>query len=165
MDNLGSASPLPSGSSQEPIAGGDALLVPQSPADLEHYFDLRWRVLRAPWNQPRGSERDDREDESIHLMIRSNAGDALAVGRLHLNTPTEAQVRFMAVAPEAQKRGLGSILLRELENRARTAGAKQVVLNARATAQHFYERHGYHVEAPADRLFAAVEHWRMRKDL
>ncbi len=141
------------------------LIVPNSPADLERYFELRWRVLRAPWNQPRGSERDERENESIHMMIRSETGDALAVGRLHLNTPAEAQVRFMAVDPDAQNRGLGSSLLRALENRARAVGAKRLVLNARSTAQRFYEHHGYHVEAPAQRLFAEVEHWRMSKDL
>lgn len=164
VDNLGTLPVPPNGPSQEPITDG-ALLVPQSSADFEQYFDLRWRVLREPWNQPRGSERDDREEESIHLMIRSDAGDALAVGRVHLNTPTQAQVRYMAVAPDAQSRGFGGIVLRELEQRARAAGAKQVVLNARAAAQRFYERRGYQVEAPAERLFGEIEHWRMRKEL
>jgi ribosomal protein S18 acetylase RimI-like enzyme len=153
------------GSSLLPLIGGAVLIVPQSPADLDRYFDLRWRVLRAPWNQPRGSERDTREDESVHMMIRSEAGAALAVGRLHLNSPVEAQVRFMAVDPDAQNRQLGSTLLRALEARARDAGAKYLVLNARSTALRFYERHGYHIEAPAERLFAEVEHWRMRKEL
>ena len=140
-------------------------MVPTSADDLARYFELRWRVLRAAWKQPRGSERDDREDESIHLMVRAAAGDALAVGRLHLNSPSEAQVRFMAVAPEAQGRGLGGTVLQELESRARAAGAQCVVLNARATARPFYERHGYRVLGPAERLFSEIDHWRMRKDL
>lgn len=141
------------------------LIVPKTSADLERYFDLRWRVLRAPWDQPRGSERDDREDESIHLMLRGANGEALAAGRLHLNSPTEAQVRFMAVDPSAQGRGLGSLVLRNLEDRARQAGAKRMILNARETAQRFYEQHGYKVEAPAERLFGGVDHWRMCKKL
>lgn len=150
------------------MAGGgvpsDAvLIVPKTAADLEVYFDLRWRVLRAPWGQPRGSERDEREDESIHLMVRGANGEALAAGRLHLNSPTEAQVRFMAVDPGMQGRGLGSLVLRNLEDRARQAGAKRLILNARATAQLFYEPHGYQVEAPAERLFGGVDHWRMSK--
>jgi len=126
---------------------------------------LRWRVLRAPWHQPRGSEQDDREAESIHLMIPNAAGEPLAIGRLHLNSPTEAQVRFMAVAPHAQGRGLGSTILQELERRARQAGAASIVLNARDIALGFYERHGYTVEGPADKLFDAVPHVRMRKNL
>ena len=58
-----------------------SLVAPISGADWIKYFDLRWRVLRAPWDQPRGSERDDREDTSIHLddfyvsepLLRSDA--------------------------------------------------------------------------------------------
>src|SRR5712691_13327512 len=96
-------------------------IIPETDIDRDRYFDLRWRVLRAPWQQPRGSERDEREDESIHLMIRGTNGAALAVGRLHLNSPVEAQVRFMAVDPRWQGRGLGSTVLRELERRARVA--------------------------------------------
>ena len=142
-----------------------SLLAPETAADRERYFDLRWRVLRQPWQQPRGSERDDRENESIHLMMRASNGEALAVGRLHLNSPIEAQVRFMAVDPQWQGRGLGSAILRELERRARTAGASSIVLNARDTAQQFYERHGYRTEGPADTLFGGVAHVRMRKHL
>lgn len=152
-----------------PDSGGlppDAvLIVPKAAADLESYFDLRWRVLRAPWDQPRGSERDDREDESIHLMIRAANGEALAAGRLHLNSPTESQVRFMAVDPRAQGRGLGSLVLRNLEDRARAAGAKRMILNARESALRFYKQHAYTVEAPAAQLFGGVDHWRMSKDL
>lgn len=147
------------------LSADAVLIVPKTSADLEHYFDLRWRVLRAPWDQPRGSERDDREDESIHLMFRGANGEALAAGRLHLNSPTEAQVRFMAVDPSAQGRGLGSLVLRNLEDRARQAGAKRMILNARETAQRFYEQRGYKVEAPAERLFGGVDHWRMSKQL
>ncbi len=141
------------------------LIVPKTSADLESYFGLRWRVLREPWDLPRGSERDDREDESIHLMVRSVTGEALAAGRLHLNSPTEAQVRFMAVDPTAQGRGLGSMVLRNLEDRARAAGARRMILNARESALRFYELHAYKVEAPADRLFGGVDHWRMSKEL
>ncbi len=150
---------------QSNLLGGASLGIPTSDADFERYFDLRWRILREPWAQPRGSERDDREDESIHLMVRAANGDALAVGRFHLNTPTEAQVRFMAVDPRAQSCGLGSLVLRSLEDRARDAGAKRIILNARESAQRFYEQHGYGVEGPAERLFGGVDHWRMSKDL
>lgn len=160
----GAATDPDSPAADDALAGAE-LTVATSPADLERSFDLRWRVLRAPWQQPRGSERDDREEESIHVMMRAAGGDALAVGRLHLNTPAEAQIRFMAVDPRVQGRGLGSVVLQELEKRARAAGATRIVLNARAAAQDFYKRHGYHTTGPAERLFAAVDHWRMRKDL
>jgi len=138
---------------------------PRTPAEWKNYFDLRWRVLRAPWNQPRGSEKDERESESVHFMIVGVDSAALAIGRLHFNTPAEAQVRFMAVDPRARGRGLGSVVLRECERRARAAGAASIVLNARDDVQGFYLRHGFVVVGPGETLFSAIKHVRMRKEL
>jgi predicted GNAT family N-acyltransferase len=141
---------------------------PRSPgtsAEWENYFDLRWRVLRAPWNQPRGSEKDERETDSEHVMIVGPDSSALAVGRLHFNNPAEAQVRFMAVDPEARGRGLGSLVLRECERRARAAGATSIVLNARDDVQGFYVRHGFVAIEPGETIFSVIKHVRMRKDL
>src|SRR5690242_9130916 len=98
-------------------------LSPRSPGDWEKYYDLRWRVLRAPWNQPRGSEKDELEEQSEHLMILGPGAEALAIGRLHFNSAGEAQVRFMAVTPEARGRGFGGVILAELEQRALAGGA------------------------------------------
>jgi len=141
------------------------LVSPQSAAEWDAYFDLRWRVLREPWQQPRGSEKDDIEVESQHLMIAGKDSRPLAIGRLHFNTPAEAQIRFMAVDPSAQGRGLGGKILQEFERRARAAGAKSIVLNAREDAQRFYLKHGFVVVGPAPTIFNAVKHVRMRKDL
>jgi predicted GNAT family N-acyltransferase len=141
------------------------LVSPQSQGEWDGYFDLRWRVLRAPWQQPRGSEKDDIEAESQHLMIAGKDSRPLAIGRLHFNTPAEAQVRFMAVDPSAQGHGLGGKILQECERRARVGGAKSIVLNAREDAQGFYLKHGFVVIGPAPTIFDAVKHVRMRKVL
>ncbi len=66
---------------------------PASPSDWDTYFDLRWRILRAPWGQPRGSERDSAEESAFHLLLLDHAGKAVACGRLHLNNSDDAQVR------------------------------------------------------------------------
>lgn len=144
---------------------GLQLTEPRSAEDWERYFDLRWSVLRAPWGQPKGSERDDREADSIHLMICDPSGLPLAVGRLHLNSPGEAQVRFMAVRPALAGRGLGSAILGELESRAIKAGVRQIVLNAREGAISFYRKHDYAVVEPAETLFESIPHVKMAKDL
>ncbi len=121
--------------------------------------------MRAPWNQPRGSEKDDRETDSEHFMIVGPDSNALAVGRLHFNTSAEAQVRFMAVDPQARGRGLGSLVLQQCECRARAAGATSIVLNARDDVQGFYLRHGFVIVGPGEMLFSVIKHVRMRKDL
>lgn len=146
----------------------DFFSTPVSPRSNEEwvaYFDLRWRVLRAPWSQPRGSEKDDRESDSEHLMILGKDSQPLAVGRLHFNSATEAQVRFMAVDPTAQGRGLGGMILREFQRKARANGAATIILNAREDAQRFYLKHGFVVIGPALTIFDAVRHVRMRQVL
>lgn len=131
----------------------------------DRYYDLRWRVLRAPWNQPRGSERDDLEADSSHLAVWSEADSPVAVGRIHLNSATEAQVRYMAVEPSFARSGFGSRILNGLEARARELGAARVVLSSREVARCFYERHGYAVVGPAATMFGVVAHVRMEKSL
>lgn len=138
---------------------------PAAPHEWDRYFDLRWRVLRAPWNQPRGSERDGLEADSSHLAIWNEAGSPVAVGRIHLNSSAEAQVRYMAVEPTFAGSGLGGRILIGLEARARELGATRVVLNSRELARRFYERHGYAVIGPAATMFGEVEHSRMEKAL
>ena len=138
---------------------------PATAEDWGLYYELRWRVLRAPWAQPRGSEKDDREDDSIHAALWDRSGAPVACGRVQLNSPTEAQVRFMAVHPAWSRRGLGSRILAELEVRAATMGAQTVVLNSRQEAHEFYRRHGYELAGEANTLFGAIPHVRMRKVL
>jgi len=138
---------------------------PLTAQEWENYFDLRWRVLRQPWGQPRGSERDDLDGKSFHLLVGDPTGTIVGVGRLHVNSPSEAQVRYMAVDDAWRGRGLGSRILRGLEDRALSQGVTNIVLNARAPVLNFYRRHGYVAEGPAETLFGTVRHFRMRKEL
>jgi GNAT superfamily N-acetyltransferase len=137
---------------------------PATVAEWDFYFDLRWRVLRKPWNQPRGSEQDALDDKSFHLMIQDASG-ALAVGRLHLNSPQEAQVRYMAVDPAHQGSGLGRKVLQGLESRAHSQGIRRIVLNSRAGAVGFYARQGYEAAGPGETLFGEIQHTKMHKVL
>jgi GNAT superfamily N-acetyltransferase len=143
-------------------------LLPREPAtssDWDAYFDLRWRILRQPWRQPRGSERDAIDKDSFHLMVRGADGGALAVGRLHSTGSEEAQVRYMAVDPAHQGSGLGRKILQGLEEHAQSQGIRRIVLNAREKAVGFYSRQGYEAIGPGETLFGEVRHTRMSKGL
>lgn len=142
-----------------------SIIEPTTEAEWAAYFDLRWRVLRKPWDQPRGSERDELDPAAYHVMIQAPDGTTVAVGRLHLNSPEEAQVRYMAVDDSWQDQGLGGQILTGLERHARAISVKRIVLNARDKAQRFYERHGYRVIGPAPTLFEDVRHFKMLKEL
>jgi predicted GNAT family N-acyltransferase len=148
------------------MAIDDAELILRSlafPSDWDIYFDLRWRILRAPWDQPRGSERDSAEGSAFHLLLLDPAGKAVACGRLHLNNPDEAQVRYMAVDEHARGRGYGGRILKALEAEARPRKARKIVLNARENVVQFYLRHGYAVTGQAETLFGVIHHSRMEK--
>ncbi len=132
--------------------------------DLAAYYDLRWRVLREPWTQDRANERDPRDNDAIHLGCWIDERLA-GVGRLHFNSPAEAQIRFMAVEPGYSGHGIGSCLLRELERLAAAEGALAMVLDARESALSFYEKHGYRSLAFAGQLFNEINHWKMAKGL
>ena len=156
---------MPAKDAKDVAAGGLKLSGLTGDALDSNYFDLRWRVLREPWNQPHGSERDNLDATAFHLVIRTPEGKPVAIGRLHINSPAEAQVRFMAVDPAWRNRGLGGRILRGLEDEARARRAAGVVLNAREDASEFYLAHGYQVEGPGETLFGEVRHVRMRKNL
>lgn len=137
---------------------------PETAEDFEQYYALRWEVLRGPWGQPRESEKDEHEGDAIHLMAW-NDEILVGVGRLHFNSPTEAQIRYMAVKENCRNAGIGAEILRELERRAEQRGAGHISLNARDRAVSFYQKHGYHVMRKANSLFGAVDHWAMGKTL
>jgi predicted GNAT family N-acyltransferase len=136
---------------------------PSTPDELHRYYDLRWKILRAPWNQPHGSEQDALDASSSHLMVVDSRQTVVAVGRLHFNTIREAQIRYMAVDTAHQRQGIGLQLLQALENRAAELGATRIVVNARESALRFYRKQGYEAEGPGHVLFNSIAHVKMRK--
>ena len=141
------------------------ILVPTTPEAFERYYAFRHRLLRGPWGQPRGSERDEREAGAVHLMVCADDGNVIGVGRLHFNAPDEAQVRYMAVDEDCRGQGIGRCILTALEERARAAGARRIVLDARAPAERFYAKQGYRSLGAAHTLFGRIAHVRMEKIL
>src|SRR5437867_12491521 len=134
---------------------------PASPSEWEAYFDLRWRILREPWDQPRGSECDPEDKSAFHLLLMDAAGKALACGRLHLTALGGAQLRYMAVDEHARGCGYGGRILEALEAEARGHGAPKIVLNARDNAVEFYRKRGYGTIGDAETLFDVIRHVRM----
>jgi GNAT superfamily N-acetyltransferase len=136
---------------------------PKTAEDFENYYDLRWRILRKPWNQPKGSHRDEHEERAIHIMA-CMGNKTVGVGRVHFNSPGEAQLRYMAVETSYQGKGIGSLVLRQLEKRARKQGAKYMLVNGRENAVRFYKKNGYTLVGDAPTLFGCIKQSRLRKD-
>ncbi|MEN9999525.1 MAG: hypothetical protein RI922_2515, partial [Bacteroidota bacterium] len=79
---------------------------PQTEREWEDYFDLRYRILREPLNQLRGSERNDGDATGIHFALYDN-GVLKAIARLDQQDEAVFQVRFVAVEKAEQGSGYG----------------------------------------------------------
>ena len=142
------------------------LIEPRTKTEFEAYYALRWRILRKPWELQKGSEKDELDKSSYHLMVLDEStGEVAAVGRLQINSNDEAQIRYMAVADRYQGQGLGSKIVEELEKFALKKGVKSVILQARKNAVKFYENNGYEIVEKSYVLFDEIQHWLMRKEI
>lgn len=140
------------------------ITTPQTPEQWQAYYTLRWQVLRAPWQQPLGSEQDELEHQAHHLMLTDGQGILQAVGRLHLLDEITGQIRYMAVADHARGIGAGSKILQALEQQAVHLGLQQLQLNARESAVGFYQQQGYQQAGEAAALFD-IAHLKMVKTI
>ncbi|WP_417606255.1 YiiD C-terminal domain-containing protein [Oceanimonas baumannii] len=140
------------------------VVTPQTEAELEAYYQLRWQLLRKPWQQPKGSERDEFDEYAHHRMMVDDAGKLIAVGRLYVSGD-EAQIRFMSVIPECRDRGLGSRMVLALEQVARQQGVHRLVMNAREEAVAFYTHCGFTVVGEGPISFGKIPHRQMIKAL
>jgi len=142
------------------------IIEPNSSAEFEQYYNLRYEVLRKPWLQPKGSEKDDGDKSSIHRMIIDESnGKAVAVGRLQFNTSEEAQIRYMAVSDNYQLKGYGNIIVKTLEDIALNKGIRNIILQARGNALKFYWKNGYEIIEKSYLLFDEIQHWLMVKKI
>jgi ribosomal protein S18 acetylase RimI-like enzyme len=138
---------------------------PETDTEFEAYYDLRWRVLRQPWGQSPGSERDELDDDATHVAGYDEVKGLVCVGRLHAVETGVGQVRYMAVEEPLRGRGLGQAVLNELERLAKRQGMSVIVLDAREAAVGFYRRNGYEAVDEGHVLFGEVRHSKMRKRL
>ena len=137
---------------------------PESPEEFKSYLNLRYRILRAPWGEPEGSEVDAIEDQCFHIMV-INDETVLGVGRLQYNSADEAQIRYMAVEKEYEGNGIGRMIVNTLEQQARKKNVGIVILDAREPAVGFYQTLGYKIEKKSYVLFSEIQHYRMTKQI
>ncbi len=116
---------------------------PLTKKEWENYNSFRWNILRKPLKLSHIPLKDNLEDISLHLMGIDNKNNIVSCGRLHMNSSTEAQIRYMGVSSKLRRQGIGKAMINELESKALLQGAKKMVLNARSEAISFYASLGY----------------------
>jgi ribosomal-protein-alanine N-acetyltransferase len=119
--------------------------------------DLIERGLGWKWTQARvlGALRDR---ETNVAVMRDNDG-LLAFGIMSYRDDA-AHLLLFAVRESHRRRGVGSLLLRWLEDVARTAGIERIHVECRRTnlaARNFYGEHGYHEFVISKGYYGGVE--------
>jgi len=137
---------------------------PISPDEWESYYRLRFKILREPWNQPQGSEVLADESDAIHAMVIED-DEIIGVARMHKSGENQGQVRCVAVANEAQGKGVGKAIMLYLEVKAKEMGIQEIILEARENAVPFYTSIGYVIEKESYLLFGEIQHYRMKKEI
>ena len=141
---------------------------PKSDEDYKLYYYLRWELLRKPYDQVKGSEKDEYEDKAYHLMVTDLSNKVIGVGRLHeiKNELDEsvAQIRYMGISNEYQKKGLGTKILNKLEKYAYSNNLNKIILHSRESAINFYKKNGYEVIKKTHILYDSIQHWMMLKN-
>ena len=133
--------------------------------EIETIIDLRDKILRKPWNQPRETATDNLEETSVNAFIEDEHGNVVACGRLQENENKIGQIRFMAVDNSQQGKGLGKKIVAFLEEKGKGLNLKTIELQARENAVDFYKSNGYSIKEKSFLLWGLIQHYLMEKEL
>ena len=116
--------------------------------DWQAYHQIRRRVL---WRDRGLDGYDDRHADDHkaqnHPLLLMRHGEPVGTARLDVGGPGLGIVRLVAIKPELQRLGLGTVLMREVERYALRLGLSRLQVNAAKDAKLFYHRLGWIVVA------------------
>jgi predicted GNAT family N-acyltransferase len=132
--------------------------------EFDEMLALRYKVLREPLDMDYNPEQIEAEYDSRHLACYGSNWTLLGCLTLLPLDEKAVKMRQVAVAPDAQGRGVGRLLVEESELWARMKGFGKMEMHARETAVPFYKKLHYHTVG--DRfLEVGIPHFKMEKKL
>jgi [ribosomal protein S18]-alanine N-acetyltransferase len=127
-----------------------AAIAEMSRDEIEHGLGWSWNAARV--------EHSIRDSNTNVAVIRDN-GALLAFGIMSYRDDT-AHLLLFAVRRSHQRQGVGTVVLRWLEDVARVAGLKRIHVECRRSnvaARNFYGDHGYHEYQIRKLYYAGIE--------
>lgn len=88
-------------------------------------------------------EFDDIDARAVHLVIYGEDGQGVGAARLFDDEPGCYHIGRLSVLKANRGQGLGAVMMRLLEEKARALGASRLVLSAQCRVRGFYEALGY----------------------
>jgi len=141
------------------------LRIAHTPEETQRIIDLRYKILRKPWNQSAETATDNLEPISINAYIENEKRMVVACGRLQENKDKIGQIRFMAVEDDQQGKGLGKMIVSALESEAKKLQLHTIELQARDNAVEFYKSCGYSIKEKSFLLWGIIQHYLMEKKI
>jgi predicted GNAT family N-acyltransferase len=134
---------------------------------LREAFAVRMEVFVKEQGVPADIELDEYDESPAacrHYIVRSG-GETIAAGRYRTYEPGLAKMQRIAVVKSRRGAGVGSFLLKAMEEEAKGEGYRAAILDAQCSAEPFYVRLGYETVSEEPFLDAGIPHVRMRKRL
>ena len=126
-------------------------------ADFDKLKHIREAVFVQEQGVPLALEWDEHDAQAYHLLAFADEHTPVATARLL----DSGRIGRMAVLREWRQCGIGTALLRQLLDEARTRGLTQVTLSAQVRAIPFYQRLGF-VTSGATYEDAGIPHQDMK---
>jgi len=131
--------------------------------EYQEMIALRMEILRKPLGLSFNEE--DLAKEKDDILLGAFEDDQLVACCILTRVSEETcKLRQMAVHEKMQRNGIGAALMHFAENVARDAGFKSMIMNARKTAQGFYEKLGYKSDGN-EFIEVTIPHYEMRKNI
>lgn len=92
-----------------------------------------------------GSEQDEYESISFHQAAIDQRNNVIGVGRISPESSAVMRIRYMAVADDFRRQGIGSHIVQNLLAYAKQNNVGMCWLNARENAVEFYRKNGFDV--------------------
>ena len=127
-------------------------------------INIRYNVFIREQEFPEGSDIDDLEAGSEHLVLYDKENSPLATARIYQLKNKLYRIERVAVLKHARKLGLGKILIHEMEERISENGGKMITLNSESEAIDFYKKYGYQ-KIGDEFLDYHIMHQKMTKEL
>jgi len=112
-----------------------------------------------PWTWTEGRVANAIRDADTNVVVVGERGSITGFGIMYFASD-DAHLLLFAVRRPSQRRGVGSAILRWLEEAARTAGAKRIRVECRrdnVPARNFYSEHAYHERDITTRMYRGLK--------
>ena len=129
---------------------------------------LRAKVLRPGMKAEEAVFKGDDYETTFHVGVVSDSGEIIGVSSFYLKSesaeknPNEYKLRGMAVDPDLQTKGCGTMMLDFALSILKEKNAKLLWCNARVSASGFYVKKGFTTDFEEFHLEPAGAHYKMR---